>query len=390
MDLSSARERAFEILGGACSPTREPDGFVELGRHEGEGKGFLEQLQSMTPPGFPIPDLVFFGLTQLLDLPFYGPEEKMRWGVAFEFRGAIFAFELRKFGLRFLCEPANLDSRLVTEVLGRARGLTDVVESYLADELVPNALASGQVTVPNLYSQLDRRYLFLRAKALDAYAQPPPAPESGVSKGGSRWTRFDAGRPEREGGALATAAVDAFFSRSEFFFVVASAMREAPMVDGGLQAILMAGWQDRARLLLDLRDPATKGLYDELVAIREEWRNPLAHGGLHVGGASLYFHVPGVAALPFRLRRTPGGVKARFRLNEESFESILRVFDRFDDALSVGPLRFAKKWAESGLDVAFDEKSLSEYRGAMESDAVFGEYIEYMSGMADMHANMDY
>jgi hypothetical protein len=314
----------------------------------------------------------------------------MRWGVAFEIRGAIFAFELRKFGLRFLCEAANLASGLTREVLGRVRALTDVVESYLAEELVPTAITLGTVTVPNLYGHLNQRYRFLRAKAVEAYAEPKPPPRVGVSKNGSEWTKWDFGLPEREGGALATAAVDAYFSRSEFFLVLASAIRTEPMVEGGLRTILMAGWQERARYLLDLRDPDTKAQYDKLVGIREEWRNPLAHGGLHGGGASLYVHVAGVAALPFRLRRTPDGVKAGFRLDQESFESILQDFDRFDELLASGPLRFAQKWAESGLSVAFDERSLAEYRRAIKSDALFDEYVAYKGGLADMHANMDY
>ena len=112
-------------------------GFTELGRREGAGQGFLEQLAAMTPGGFPFPGLILFGFTELLGLTPYGPQEKLRWGLDFEFRGAIFAFELRKFGLRFSCERAHLDAPVVREVIGRTRGRMDVVENYLSEEVRP-------------------------------------------------------------------------------------------------------------------------------------------------------------------------------------------------------------------------------------------------------------
>ncbi len=136
MDLAAAQRRARELL-PITRPTRQPVGFIEFGRREGVGQGFFEQLAAMTPGDFPLPELILFGFTELLGLTPYGPEEKVRWGFEFEFRGAIFAFELRKFGLRLICEQAYVDAPVVSEVLGRTRGLMNVVENYLCDEVVP-------------------------------------------------------------------------------------------------------------------------------------------------------------------------------------------------------------------------------------------------------------
>lgn len=387
MDLLTARKKAAETL-PVLPLTRTANAFTEVGRREGEGKGFLEQLGEMTPAGFPLPSLILVGLTQLLGLSAYGPEEKLRWGVAFEFSGGAFAFEFRKFGLRLLCEEGNLDSPMLRELVGRTRGLTDVVENYLTSELVPAQIANGSVTVPNLHFQLTERYRFLRNEAENAYRRPPPKPEIEKSEHGTT-TTHDFDRPTREGGALATAAVDAYFSRLEHVFVLAAAFYPAAL-SGGLHALLSAGWSERAKAVLDLGDRVTKGLYDRLVDIREDWRNPVAHGGFHVGNASLYFHLPGIGALPARLRRTPAGVKVGFRLGVESFDSICRTFDEFDEHLSTGPLRFGLLWAESGLDVAFDAASLAKYRAATSSEQRFAALVEGESRLHDMHANMDY
>src|SRR6266436_5127269 len=115
MTLDEARRHAAGLFAELRSPAASS--LVEVGRREGEGLGFLEQLNAMTPPGFPFPELLAFGFTQLLNVPTYGPGEKLLWGVRFRFKGVDFAFEYRKFGLRLLCDPGQLDSPVVREVL---------------------------------------------------------------------------------------------------------------------------------------------------------------------------------------------------------------------------------------------------------------------------------
>jgi hypothetical protein len=327
MDLDEARLQAKSLFGDVGPPTRSL--LVEVGRREGSGKGFLEQLETMTPKGFPLPGLLLFGLTQLLDLSDDGPGEKVRWTVRFALRGATFGFELRKFGLRMLCEPANLDTPITKEVLGKARALTNIVEQYLSESYILAQIKAGNVTMANLYSRLDERYRFLREQAEVAYARPPPPPETGESEF-TTWYHQDLGRPDREGGALATAAVDAYFSRIDHLFCLAAAFRSGPLPCASIVEFLGSNWPSKARAILNLQLPAAKTFYDKLVNVREEWRNPLAHGGFLSGGGSLYFHLPNVCALPARLRRTPNGVKLGFILEGTSFSDIVHLFDSFD------------------------------------------------------------
>ncbi len=392
MTFQEARQKAAELLSEAAPldpQHHEPRDLVEVGRREGEGTGFLEQLQAMTPSGFPIPELLLFGLTNLIGFRSYGPGEKMRWGVSFLFRGTFFAFEYRKFGLRVLCERKDLDAPVVKELLGRARGLTDVVEAHLNEEFVSTQIAAGNITIENLYARLDSRYRFLREQAEAAYGRPRPPPETGKSEHAT-WTRHDLGRPEREGTALGSAAVEAYFSRQEHLFVLASAFSTTALTDPGVLDYLSSNWPAKARKILDLGDPTAKKFYDHLLEIRGQWRNPLAHGGLLSGGGSLYFHLPGVGALPARLRRTPEGVRVGFSLREESFASMLKLFDEFDNFLREGPLRYPLKWVEAGLDVAFDSASRKKYRAAMESDEQFQDFLDWSAMDADRLANMDY
>src|SRR4051812_48949920 len=123
MQFDEARVKARALFDGIAPATSRPE-LVELGRRESEGGGFLDYVRGMTPTGFPIEGLLLFGLTRLLGLHDDGQEEKIAWSVWFTMKGDTYAFELRKFGLRLLCDPANLDLPLTREVLGKARALT--------------------------------------------------------------------------------------------------------------------------------------------------------------------------------------------------------------------------------------------------------------------------
>jgi hypothetical protein len=155
---------------------------------------------------------LLYGFTQLLGLETYGPYEKMAWGIDFSLRGSTFGFEYRKFGLRALCEARNLDKPILNEVLGKARALTHIAERYLSSSFVQAQLAAGSFTAKNIYDSLDTRYRFLRGEAERAYATPSPPPLHEKTEFGTS-TSWDPMRPQREGGTLASAAVDAYFSR---------------------------------------------------------------------------------------------------------------------------------------------------------------------------------
>lgn len=340
MNLKDAKDRAQALFGPLEPPQAVP--MIELGRREGEGQDFFGQLGSMTPPGFPIPALLWFGLTELLDLNDSGREEKVLWSVFFRSNGITYGFEYRKFGLRMLCEKQHVDDPTTRQVLGKARGLTDIVESYLSKTVATSQVTAGNFTMENLSERLNERYRYLREQAEAAYARPPPPPEQGTTEHGG-WYSHDLDRPIREGGALGTAAVDAYFSRSEHIFCLLAAFQDTIPSTGFLD-FLASNWRAKAQQVLDLRDPTAKAFYDQFLSIREEWRNPLAHGGFLSGGGSLYFHLPKIGALPAKLRRTPEGPRLGFRLAQQSFNEIVQLFDDFDEFLREGPWRLPFLW----------------------------------------------
>lgn len=72
------------------------------------------------------------------------------------------------------------------------------------------------------------------------------------------------------------------------------------------------------------------------------------------------------------------------------FQEVCDVFDEVDALLRAGNRAFGMQYAESGLDVAFDQASIIAYEEAMESAEKFEQFVERLNYMNDRHANMDY
>jgi len=138
-------------------------------------------------------------------------------------------------------------------------------------------------------------------------------------------------------------------------------------------------------------DRRAKALYDSLRDIKERYRNPTQHGGFEKNGLSLHVHLPKVGAVPARLSRFTEGVHYDFfPLKDASFSDVCELFDRVDAYLRDGPTFYGMRFAESGLDVAFDAKSHQDYQEAMESEEQFGEMIDRLAYITDTNANMDW
>ncbi|QQR88927.1 MAG: hypothetical protein IPJ88_11935 [Myxococcales bacterium] len=332
------------------------------------------QLGSATTLRFlAVPELLLFGLTKLLPLVADGPFEKTRWVVWFGFRNMPFAFELRKFGLD--CRTGiGCSKPLAEDLLRRCNRLCSIVEEYFSQDLFPKQLKNRNFTVQNLYRRFDARYCFLREQAkvfLDKARFPFP---------------FD--KKTEHGSACAAAAIDAYFSKTEHFFVLAVAFAEKLPED--VEGFLRLHWGGKAKQLLDLDDDHAKGLYDQLIRIRDVWRNPITHGGIGIESRAIAFHVPELGACPAGLSRYPKAHARGFLFEGPEIHEVFSIFDEFDRFLTQGHFAFAHEWVSSGLNVRFDQEAMNEYRAAMKTKEEFSKYIDRVADEVDRHTNMDY
>lgn len=378
MDLAQARALAERAL---------PD---VLPAHEATAGRWTST--ALTPEEFPLPELILVGLRDLRDLPSFGPMEKMRWAVSGRVGDIPFSVALHKFGpsLRLPVTAGADELRLVVARLHRA---AKIAERYL-QSLAASQLRSANATVINEYIQFDRSYRFFRERAATAYDTPPPPVQVIATNASGEPTGWasEPFKPQVEGGYLAGAMLDAYFSRLEHLLVLLLPFTCVDLSTGAALDFMAAPWDDKWKRLFSLSsEPAMKKAFDVLKQLKESIRNPLAHGGFSKKGTSLFFHVDRVGALPVLLSKHGRSWEFTItRIPSRSFDELCAQLDEVDEALAQSRLWAGVTFAQSGLNVALDPESCARCREAADSAEALEAFMDRLGHLQDLHANMDY
>jgi hypothetical protein len=363
-----------------------------------EGKGQYPPMNGkaydLSREDFPVPELVLITLRDGLGCERFGPFEKCRWSVPVVYRGVPFAFEYRKCGLvAQTVTNESLVALLLPEFFGKLKKAVNATADALKD-LCQSQITSLSVTVANLFPDLDRMYRFFRENATESYRTPDsPMRVTAVDEKGEpkAWAGSFLQGP-RKGFYHTTAMLNAYFSRLEHVLVLVLPFTTFDETEFDLLDYIGSTWDDKYRRLFDVeKDKEAKRLYDRMKVAKERYRNPIAHGGFEKGGASLYFHVPTVGALPASLVAVRDSWTFSFiPIPEASYEEICALFDEVDAFLTRSLTKYGWRFAGSGLDVVFDGKTRDEYRRAMATDEAFEAMLKKLSLEEDFHRNMEH
>jgi hypothetical protein len=340
---------------------------------------------------FPVPTLILFGLGYLRGLTWWGPEEKLRWGIVASRHGHDFAVTYEKFGMR-LYVSRDQSEELTSAIIGKLIAAARLGEACLS-VLARHQIDAGNVTIENQYRYFDGAYTFFREKARAAYDSPPPESVKHYNAqgeiSGSSWEPM---RFQLEGGYLAGAMVDAYFSRLEHLFVLVLPFLDFDPTGGKLVEFVGRTWDTKWRSVFDVADDRfAKSNYDKLHAIKEVVRNPISHGGFMKKGTSFYFHVPTIGALPALLTRHGKTCELTVtRVPKNTYEELCSDLDRCDEFLWASRIGSAVRYAEAGLDVAFSARFRSECQAAAASEDTLEAFMDHQAAQSDRHANMDY
>jgi hypothetical protein len=379
MDLTEIRRRAAHALRDILRATDAP----LAGKWE---------KHSLTPTDFPVPELILFGLRNLRDLESWGPGEKLRWGVTATFGNVPFSVTLEKFGLR-LYVPKGLAPNVRGELVGRLKTAVKLSETYLRD-LAGQQINDGNVTIENQYRHFEGAYQFFRDRARLAYETPAPEPKVTHRDKDGRpmgWSS-EPWRPQIEGGYLASAMVDAYFSRLEPLLVLVLPFLDFDPVAGALVRFVGLTWDEKWREVFDVAtDTKAKHTYDQLRQIKETVRNPASHGGFAKQGTSFFFHVEKIGALPALLTKHERSYELFItKVPQETYQALCSQLDESDAFLAASAVASGVQYAEAGLDVAFSPGFRTACQIASQSPEALEEFIDHQAYLTDMHTNMDY
>lgn len=353
---------------------------------------------TVEPEEMPVPWLAYLALTQIIESKDMGLGDKTRWQVPFRYDGVDALLAHQKFGVRLLLgdvQPGIDADRLAHEIVGKLRNIIDVLERDVLSDLANERLDEARVTVRNQSYRLRAAFTYFRdiARDLLAASEAVDTRETGdPKKDESLFVGVQSHLQRLEQGSFnSIASINAYFSWLEHVLVLMLAFEPIDPSQGALVEHIDGRWMNKFRLIVPAGDPDGDRIAGRLTEVAENYRNTYGHGGFDKADATLGIHVDGIGAVPASLtsiRRSPHFEMYPF--GPGSFADVLAAFDEADAFLHSGQRRFAMRFVEAGLDVAFDEDSRKEYRAAMATDETFNEYIDRQSQLVDDHMNMDY
>ena len=341
--------------------------------------------------------LVYFLLVELLKFPHTGREEKVAWTIPVDYRGSCAWIQHQKMGLGVF-STATEDSELVAQQIVNAiqRGVTAATPFF--DHLASEAAAGSKLNVRNNSVWLLSRYEYLREqfreKATSAEARKGDVVKT--EKTSSDGTKsesysFPALALKQEAAWLGVAAIDAFFSWTEHVLIHIAVLRGRLKTGEDVAELAAANWSEKVKAAIGLDDGALKPLVDELLAVRRQIRNYLAHGAFGKQGEAFKFHSR-AGAVPVNMTDTDG--RNRFSIwFGESFDEAgaIDTADRFAKRLWDGDLAPAKIYIQNaGLPIILPYATDGTYERAMASVEDMKCLVASLTREMDNAANMDW
>lgn len=341
--------------------------------------------------------LVYFLLVELLRFPSHGHHEKVAWSVPVAFKGKAFAIEHRKMGLGvFACQVPDdePEAREIVALIKRAVRAAEPFFAWLAAE----AVRRSEVNVVNKSSDLYARFahlvkLYRRAANTAERRKDEKKITSYKTPHGSTATSIQMPyyRLKRNAQWLALSCIEAFFGWTEHALIHLALLTGRIQTATEVATLADANWADKFKAALDLKEPDTQRLYNELVEIRRQLRNAIAHGSFGKQGEAFSFH-SSAGAVPVLLphRRSHRKFSLGHGLSFHD-DAAIALIEEFVIHLWSGPRAPAQLYIqESHLPTILTFVTNGTYRSAMASIADMTEFIEYWSSQQDRATDMEW
>jgi len=346
----------------------------------------------------PAPYLVYFLLVELLRFPFAGRGEKIAWSIAVEFDGKLASVEHRKLGLGIF-SPATAEDEAVAEHIVKAvdKGVR-AAEAFFA-HLAAEAVKHSQLNVTNNSGWLFNRYEYLR----DEFREKMRIAESRKGeveveeeKNASGSTvsilySYPAVALAQEARWIGIAAIEAFFGWTEHVLIHIGILEGKIRTGEDVAKLAADEWSEKVKVVLSLGDRESKKLYDELLAVRRQIRNYMAHGAFGKQGEAFQFHSK-AGAVPVLLMESSSasrfGMLGHPEFDEAAAIALAEAFIEHLWSAERAPARLYVQ--EAALPVILTFATDGTYQDAMASVEDMERFIRGLTYEMDTAVNMDW
>lgn len=349
---------------------------------------------SRTDAGRSLPPyyLIYFLFVDLLGYKNLGQFEKVAWSVPIDYNGTAYLLEHRKLGMGLFAsdkESQVADCREIVKKIAKAVKAAQPYFEWVANE----AAKRSDLNVLNHSLRLHDRYTYFvdeyKGKIQEANARKDERIRTQHSS--NSWSvQFPYYELKKESEWLAISAIDAFFSFTEHVFIHAAILKGVALTGEDVANLADNEWASKFKACLDVHDQDIKTHYDQLVSIKRQIRNYIAHGAFGKNGEAFQIH-SGAGAVPLLMPHQKGS--SRFSMqsgivfnDEEAIKAVEKFMGFYWKSNMFPEVIYIQSSMPSILPYASD----STYARAMSSTKDMEDFVEYLTRVHDDSANMDW
>ena len=285
-DLDKYKRKALMIL----SPIKEVDKSTQA------DKNFLFNAKK-SKASFDLPDyfLIYFLFSDLLGFKNLGKFDKVAWSFPIDYNGKAYLVEYRKFGVGVFVHDLDTEEEIAREIVNKINSAVKSIGPYY-DFLAGESVKKSEFNIINNNRSLFERFDFLLKlykKEFNKYIRfkdfiqfaPKEATISTPSSYIDKSFRY-----RQRANWLAISCIEAFFSWTEHLFIHLTVVAQNVSDGEYITRLIDAEWKDKFLAAIKEDTVQSKRFYNELLIVRQQLRNFVAHGAFGKNGNAFRFH----------------------------------------------------------------------------------------------------
>lgn len=383
-NVENLRSRIVEVLNPICSAidarTNAEKDFLFTAVRTDAGRSL--------PPYY----LIYFLFVDFLGYKNLGQFEKISWSVPIDYKGKAYLLEHRKLGMGLFAANQEGFETHCLDIVKKITKAVKLAQPYF-EWFAHEAAKRSDLNVLNYSLRLHERYQFLlelyKTKIKEAQSRKNERIETSYSDSawGTYWPYSDL---KRESEWLAISAIDAFYSFTEHIFIHAAVLKGQLTTGEEVANLADKDWVSKFKSCLDIHNSEVRVHYDQLITIKRQIRNYVAHGAFGKNGEAFQIH-SGAGAVSLLMPHQKGSprfsMQSDLMFDEDEALNAIESFMKFYwNSNSHPEIIYIKSTLPTILPYASD----STYSRAMVSVEEMEQYVNYLTGAHDNAANMDW
>jgi len=253
--------------------------------------------------------LVYFLFNDLLGFKNLGKFEKIAWSFPIDYKGRAFLIEYRKFGIGVFVQDKYKDENDAIEIVKKInRAIKNIKPFY--DHLAEEAVKKSEFNIVNHNKRLYDRFHYLHS----LYKKERKKYLSNKDKINTETMEYEHGKSisninlglqyHQNSNWIAISCIEAFYSWTEHLFIHLAVIAESMSNGEDIAALIEGEWKTKFKAAIKDNSKEANKFYDELLIVRQQLRNFVAHGAFGKNGNAFFFH-SGTGAVPVLMMEIP-------------------------------------------------------------------------------------